>query len=795
MGKQLNRLGFKVTSQFLEKNSFKKFICNEELVPLISLIKSFSKEVLKEEWRANNVLKLPYILNAINPAYMALKETDYDKDVIEFYCHESLEEEEVNKTIYLLGNNIEEFLEKYKADLLNYNSEINIKDIRVEPKYAGTVDYEFLLENLTLVKMLFIKVLDRKSIYIGTSEDEKYLKDGSKIQFFPSYSRQIGHLLISEIIDIDLNGKNEKMAFYIIPNIEIEDGEIYIYPMIGVKRVVTYNKVNALKDGTAKSYSTLIFDGSIYYSPRVKYCEKKGTSSKEVQLVSEDWKLYEYIKKYKGISFDDVKKHIESEDKEDIYLIYSTKMGGKNKLNPGVPGSDKLDIYNYILENIEGLEPLPVVDELKVGRQGAGALNNSDKIILSNTIYRSPKTDIDLLIIQPSESMLYEYTEDVIESGKLIQDNAGMTINANGSYSLELSDGKIVNLEIRKVVSTKGIEIKSDNETADIRAEKLLEDIGYLDETKLTLAFIDLENMGKLDAKKIIRNALDSRGIINQFINGNEGINDNKICSSLRDLFNDIGFGNANQTILENEVIYTLHKADKINFICRLDNNNIEVKIPAITNEYMHITDIYKYLPNLNSRLQEVGQVDDIAVNCLLKDIKDESREVLVILEGGETQYNSVLHYLNQNIIEEIKQNCMDLITTDLLGHQEIVQTNEGKITLGTGVYKVKEGTYISIGDKGQCQVTVEASKIRRWTNSHNKVSIGAKIQYQDRIAYKIITHNDKENQNLCNLVHKLRLSLTRHSHLNRCITTDYILGLEKNIKDNPYTNPEDTNV
>jgi hypothetical protein len=49
--------------------------------------------------------------------------------------------------------------------------------------------------------------------------------------------------------------------------------------------------------------------------------------------------------------------------------------------------------------------------------------------------------------------------------------------------------------------------------------------------------------MGKLDAKKIIRNALDSRGIINQFINGNEGINDNKICSSLRDLFNDIGFG------------------------------------------------------------------------------------------------------------------------------------------------------------------------------------------------------------------------------------------------------------
>jgi hypothetical protein len=32
-----------------------------------------------------------------------------------------------------------------------------------------------------------------------------------------------------------------------------------------------------------------------------------------------------------------------------------------------------LDIYNYILENIEGLEPLPVVDELKVGRQGAGA--------------------------------------------------------------------------------------------------------------------------------------------------------------------------------------------------------------------------------------------------------------------------------------------------------------------------------------------------------------------------------------------------------------------------------------
>jgi hypothetical protein len=37
---------------------------------------------------------------------------------------------------------------------------------------------------------------------------------------------------------------------------------------------------------------------------------------------------------------------------------------------------------------------------------------------------------------------------------------------------------------------------------------------------------------------------------------------------------------------------------------------------------------IFKISTQLNSRLQEVGQVDDIAVNCLLKDIKDESREV-----------------------------------------------------------------------------------------------------------------------------------------------------------------------
>lgn len=785
MGKKyLHRLGFKITDEFLSGNNFKKYCCGDELIPIITLIKAYANEVLQKEWMADSVLKLPYSVNATNPASLLLKEDGYENGFVEFYCHESLSKVELDRIVYNLKSSIEEFIERHRKGLEEYDSKVNLDDITINFQSEAIVDTKFLSENLSLVKVLFLRKLSNKLIFIGTGEDDKYLLEGREVKFFPSYSRQAGHMLISEIIDINVSNRIEKMAYYITPNVEVYDGEIYLYPLIGVKRLVSYKRLNSIQYGTAESYSTLVFDGSAYYSPRIAYRQGKESDIKELQVVYQDWRLYKYLEEFRGITFKEIKKHIEGADEPNIYLVYSNKLGNKHKLGSGVPSCDKLDIFNYIKTNIDGLESIEPIEELKIKNRLGGGLTNTDKIALSNTMFRNNRTEIELLVIQPTSSTLYQNTIDVIESGKLIEDNVDLTIFKRGVYFFKIGNKENIQLLVRHVPSVAGLEIKSEGETLKERLSKLLNDIGEISPTRITLALIDLENMGKYDAKLIIRNALDSYGIINQFIDSKTGINTNKIASGLRDLLNDIGLGNLNQSIGQNEVIYTLHKTSKINFICRLCNDTVEIKIPCVTDSYCYISDIYKVLPFVKDIVKDLDDMDSLAIGTFLKDIKEENRDVIVILENGETQYNTILGSLNDENIKEIKLYTKEYITTDLLGHQEVIQISENKPTLGTGIYKINENTYISIGDKGQDKTSIEASKIRTWTNKHDKMSIGATISYKDRVAYEIRIHNHKQKcaDDICELIHKLRLSLTTHSHLNRCMSTDYILGLDKHL-------------
>ncbi|URZ04700.1 hypothetical protein [Clostridium felsineum] len=779
--KYLRKLGFRVTDEFLESNNFNIFNCGEELIPIIRLIKSYTNEILKKEWMADNVLKLPYTLNAFNPVKLILRENDYDKGVLEFYCDSSLSKIEVDKIAYLIITNIEEFIQKHRKGLEEYNPNINLDNISINLQSKGMGNKKFLKDNLTLIKVLFIKQLLKKSIFIGTSKDEKYINEGREIAFYPLYSRQGGHILISEIIDIHLGGNVEHMAYYITPNVIVEDNEIYIYPLIGIKRMVSYNRLNSIQYGTAQSYSTLVFDGKTYYSPRIAYRKSKNTEKKEIQMISQDWKLYDYLKEFKGITFKAIKSHMESEDQPNIYLVYSNRLANKHKLSSGVPSCDKLDIYNHIKANVKGLETIDPIKELKCKDQGGKALDNTDKIILANTLYRSKYINIELLVIHPPKSTLYQQTKNAIEEGKLIKNNEGLTIVDDGIYYFQMSN-KGVNFSIRDVQSITGLEIKSDNETTKERLKKLLKDIGEKSINKLTLALIELENMGKYDAKSIIRNSLDEYGIINQFIDSKTGVNVNKIVSGLKDLLNDVGVGNLNQLIDNNEVIYTLYKISNINFICRLSNDSIQFKIPILNDSYLDVTEIYPILPSVKDKMSVKSDSDSIDINKFIQDVKNEKRDVIVILEKGDTEYNDIVNKIDDVIEREITSCVKEYITTNLLGHQEIIQTIENKPSLGSGIYKVKKGVYISIGDKGKDRTSVEASKIRMWINNHERKSIGATISYKDRIAYEITIHKNQENDFICELVHKLRLVLTTHSHINRCITTDYIWGLNKHL-------------
>jgi hypothetical protein len=780
--KELRKLGFKVTNEFFQENSFNRYDCGNDIFPIINSIKGYCSDVLQKEWMANNVIKLPYTLNAINPASLLVNEDKYNNGTIEFFCHSSLSTKEMDRMIYLISTSIEEFIEKHRDGLRKYDPGIDFDNFSINAILNGLIGTEYLANNLSLIKVLLIRKLAYKPVYIGSRVDRKYLQNGREIVFYPSYCKQYGHMLISEIIEVNCAGRIERMAYFIIPNIELDNnGEIYIYPLIGIKRFVSYKRLFAVQAGNSDTHSLLVFDGSFYYSPRIAYREKKDKSGKGVTMVGDDWKLYNYLEKFKAIEFKDILGFVNGEDNQNLYLVYSNRLGLSSRMSSGVPGCDKLDIFNYLINNIGGLEPVKPVEEISYKKQ-TGGLTNTDQIILNKTLFRNDINIIELLVIHPPESMLYRDVLFLINDDKLFKKDSGLVKCGDGLFLLNTGDGKALKLLVHSVPSIEGIEIRSDDETAEERFGKIKNEIGEFT-SGIIIALIELENMGKYDAKSIIRKALDSNGIINQFIDSKSGINTNKIASGLRDLLNDIGLGNLNQKLGTNEVIYTLHKTSKVNFICRLDNKAIEVKIPSVKDDYIHIANIYPYLSQINAKTKDAENLDSIAIAAFLEDITNETRDVIVILDNGEAKYNNVFPNLSTDILAKLKSLVKEFITTDLLGHQEVIQTKKGKISQGTGIYEIEDGVYISIGDKGQDKTNLEASKIRMWNNNHGKISIGATITYKDRVAYEIRMHKNTNNHELCSLVHKLRLATTMHMHLNRCLTTDYILGLDKHLR------------
>lgn len=812
MGKKvLKRLGYILKEEFFKNNNYTSYICNEEATILIKNIKGFAEEVLGNGWMVNHILKVNKTINATNPLGLIFGDVCNGRDRIEFYCHNSLNEEQRNYGVYLLTTQIEKFIKKYEEQLKQYNHCINWDDIEITPTEVINNEDNFLINNKDLIKVLFIKQIALNEIYIGSSEDEKYITDGRKLKFYPCYSYDGGYQLISEVIEVSENAIIEKYCYTITPEIDRDSntGNLLIYPIIGAKRCVSYNKEKYIKDQDAKSNcSVLIFDNDKYFSPRITVTYDKDTREKGMKNNYFDYSLYKYLEK-RGIYYKDIENSITDDNlNNNINLVYSTNSGKKMKIGAGVPGLDKIDICNYILDHIEGLELLPPVDEIlnkvKTFKIGAG-ISNAGKIDVKNCLWRNGITNIDLIILQDQEREISLYDEVIVNLEKI----GGLFKNGirkleDNSYELIIGDNKI-NLNIRDVECINSLEMKNESlcETVEDRKEKLLKDIKFINPENITVALMNIKNMGALDAKQIVRNALDELGIINQNIENVVSISEtkcevktNSILSGIKDLLNDIGLGNMNQSMAENQVIYTLHKIEDINIICRINNLSVEVKIPQCMDTYCHISKVYSKLNKIiEKRLElkklktksrelydsKIKRLTNEGIEIFIQDIKLDEREVITVFENGEKKSNAILNDLSNIQEEEIKINSEYYVTTDLLD-MELIQFDHGRPTKGKGFYKIKDGIYISIGEKVQAEINaaVDSSKIREWKNSKGTISKGYKQMFADRIGYEIKIN--KENVNIIHLIHNLRLATTSHIHLNRNLTTDYIIGLGKHL-------------
>ena len=526
----------------------------------------------------------------------------------------------------------------------------------------------------------------------------------------------------------------------------------------------------AIKYSKADSNTIIIHDGQQYHTPRIRFDRK----NQEIKITPDDWKLFKFLED-KGITYEEIRDYVEGqEESNNIFIQYHPKLGRKSKIGSGLPAQDKLDIYNYINRVIPELEPIPELEEISY-RNKAGAINNSNKLILSNAIYRNEIRNINLYIIHDGENNIFDTVVDIIENG-VFAVNKGVETLEEYNYRLLVGDGKEVLLKLVNTPVKATLSPKEDKEEINDRLLKINKEIKF--EEDFNIALIELENRGdSTDAKSILRNSLDKIDIINQFIEKKDEEISHRVRAAILDLLNDIGFGNANQVIKDKQVIYTMHKIKDINIIARLDNERIEVYIPSVVDKFIHISKIYSYLSEV--KLHKSSN-NELSINTFINLLNKEKREKIVILEEGEVKRNSILNSMDLELIEMIKKSSDIYISTDLL-NREFVQTLDDEISLGKGLYKSHDNVYISVGEKVQGNnSTVIASKVRAWTNTKGGTSVGATTEYKNRIAFEI--RSNKDDFEIIKLIHNLRLNVTTYKHLNRTIITDYIIGLDKHI-------------
>lgn len=793
---------------------------------MIVTLKNFANDVLGEDsWKINNILQSPKSINAISPTQIYIEENAVEENKIKLFCNNYLTQDEIYRNLYTLTNNIQFFIEQNKEKLQEYSPKTNFDEVFIDICNKEDLNIELLFKNLGLIKMMFIRKLDKKELTIGCSQDEKYITPARNVKFYATYSHSKGHHLLSESIEFQVGKlKREKGAISITPKIEVDNNEIYISIVCSLTRFLTQkDKFKALKWTKARENSIVVFVNETYYHPSLTWERDIRLAERTIKnLKSHDSKyiIIKHLKENYNITIDTIRDSITAEEDvhPNILISYNHFMGRKPTMKKGISLIDKWDIVNSILDKIEGLSlvyTLPQVDfktELKETAKNnlisSANLNSNNKILLERCIWRNPITNIDLFIIYRKEDYqesLYTATLQAIEDGVFEKDKE-LPQNSEGMYLLELSNKtltlRVHDIEVDEALGARKVE-GNDTETLKDRREKIERVLPKINNDSISIALMSVPQQGKIDAKQIIRNALDSMGIVNQNILPPEEkamgqVNSNKIRTAIQDLLDDIGLANINQEIKEDEIIYTMYKANRIPLICRLDNHMAEINIPCINDKYYSLNEIVSILYKVNEKRlyikkliqkklinEEYEKMEREANNKFLEDIKKENKKVICILENGEIKRDSMLHCLNGKIQADIREAVEYFITTDMLETVAIQVKNNSVTKPSVGaVYKLPfKNCFISMGSVLKAEKGArDESKFREWVNSKGKITYGFKKEYASRNAYEI--RMNKDELRILKLIHNLRLAVTTDSHLNMTIGTKYIGGLSKNIKD-----------
>lgn len=798
------QLSYEITEEFLKESYVYENNINKSFIYLYEKIKKIAKDKDIEQWKIETLLNIPKKISQLEPyqfiAFNECRNKFYSLNMLskgQIIQINSRFKKQIEKFV---SNNLEVFNEaKLELDKLDFSVE--------ESKRVSLNDIDF---NEELISMKILRDISSKN----------FEYDGKIINFLPCYNVTTGIEVISDLIeDNEFKDVIRRYSFVIQPNIVEYRNKKYFEPKIVLRRfissILTEDSLGTQFRSESNKYIDLnrtIFIKCDDKFITVRIAKKKDLEEDEaikIRPYYKDYFIFKEIKENMDIGIENINSALFAEKANpDILIAYHTSMkyDADTKIGVGVHSNDKVLIKNHILKSCENLKLIEPIECIVTNKKDfiniSGSATDQGKLKLDKVFVKNNLNEVDLYVfrIANSKFKLEDYIRRFIEHPSIIKkekykEEPNIEKINNNQYSIKLYNKTII-FNIIEIISDKiaGRKILG-NENYEDRKKIILNAIGRIKENSIAIVLIDdLRKSPNVDSKSIIRTALNSIGIVNQFIIDDVGDEnktdedrdnafDNKTRAAMLDLLNDIGFVNAS-AVIKDKVVYSFwgyrigkkdNKNKYIPFIIRTDFNNIEFMILEGNEcyEWMPLFKANSAISNLGSWLNSSGDIEELTqeevINEIIEEINEDSREKIVIV----SHENNFENNLFENKFKEFI-NASVVMTN--ISATEVIQYHKtaGNTGITSCIYKIDDNYYRSYGQK---VIGMEQN-----STLYKKDYLKKEYKHRNLLDIKILRSNLNNNM-LAEIIHRLRLPLTSNIHANKDILTEHLTSFERHIE------------
>ena len=798
------QLSYEITEEFLKESYVYENNINKSFIYLYEKIKKIAKDKDIEQWKIETLLNIPKKISQLEPyqfiAFNECRNKFYSLNMLskgQIIQINSRFKKQIEKFV---SNNLEVFNEaKLELDKLDFSVE--------ESKRVSLNDIDF---NEELISMKILRDISSKN----------FEYDGKIIDFLPCYNVTTGIEVISDLIeDNEFKDVIRRYSFVIQPNIVEYRNKKYFEPKIVLRRfissILTEDSLGTQFRSESNKYIDLnrtIFIKCDDKFITVRIAKKKDLEEDEaikIRPYYKDYFIFKEIKENMDIGIENINSALFAEKANpDILIAYHTSMkyDADTKIGVGVHSNDKVLIKNHILKSCENLKLIEPIECIVTNKKDfiniSGSATDQGKLKLDKVFVKNNLNEVDLYVfrIANSKFKLEDYIRRFIEHPSIIKkekykEEPNIEKINNNQYSIKLYNKTII-FNIIEIISDKiaGRKILG-NENYEDRKKIILNAIGKRKENSIAIVLIDdLRKSPNVDSKSIIRTALNSIGIVNQFIIDDVGDEnksdedrdnafDNKTRAAMLDLLNDIGFVNAS-AVIKDKVVYSFwgyrigkkdNKNKYIPFIIRTDFNNIEFMILEGNEcyEWMPLFKANSAISNLGSWLNSSGDIEELTqeevINEIIEEINEDSREKIVIVSHENNFENNLFEnkfkeFINASVV------MTNISATEVIQYHKTV----GNTGITSCIYKIDDNYYRSYGQK---VIGMEQN-----STLYKKDYLKKEYKHRNLLDIKILRSNLNNNM-LAEIIHRLRLPLTSNIHANMDILTEHLTSFERHIE------------